>query len=210
MAAGLALSPDQIARLNTAERKRDDPKLKLKTRQDAIRTIAGIEKSRRDREDEVRALADVEETRALANARGEEVIDARVTPTRTRLRILSRDGLAYLYEGGLSQRRYDAGMIYRRAYEGAQARGTTARYGERLAGGDASEAATVRSTCDQKRSAMEMLCQDEAELTALRMVAGEGRTIRSFAGGGRSRRRHAKALLIALDRVADHNGLKAY
>jgi hypothetical protein len=205
-----ALNASEIARLNAAERKRDDVNLPMKARQNAVDQIAGIERQRRQKADDIKADADAIETRSLGEARGEEVATSKVSATKTRLRVISRDGLAYLYDAGLTQRRYDAGMIYRRAHEGAQARGTTAAYGERIAGGDGSEAAAVRAKCDLQRARMEELCHNTRELFALRFVAGEGRTIRSFATSGTARKSYMKALLAALDRVADHNGLRAY
>jgi hypothetical protein len=202
-----ALTRDQIGRLDRAEKKLTD--LNPKTRDAGREEIARLTREQARRTEDAEAQAAVQETSALSRGRGEEFKETKVSHTKTRLRILSRDGLAYLYENGLAQRRYDAGMLYRRAYEGAQPRSTPG-YGERLAPGDGSEAAAVRSECDRKRAEMEAVCDARRERTVLRLVAGEGRTIRSFARGGADRALYGQALLAALDKVADHNRLKRY
>lgn len=176
----------------------------------------------------------VVETATMAEQRGEQLgkvaaadLEGRVEggevykPTR----ILSRDGLAALFETGrLSTSQYAALRTYRVAFEMAAAGLRVANLNP--SGVSASRQASglpARSAAElQKAYVLARLRQIELavaglgarELRVLRKIAGEGQTIRSLGGGGKSREANTKALVRAAEAARDvlskpvHAGLK--
>lgn len=160
---------------------------------------------------EALALAQrLEETARLERARG-----GVVAQEGGRLRLTSRDGLQTLHErGGLERQEYEAGLMYRRAYEtlAAGPRSNLNRdfmsgvrgFGEAPADGFAE----IRAFRARKLAEWEALAATGRQLWVLRLVAGQGRTINSLGSGGSARLANAKALTEVLTAIAKERGLR--
>lgn len=160
---------------------------------------------------EARAHEDrMQETVTLARGRGEWVEQA-----HGRLRVTSRDGLQTLFDqGGLERPEYEAGMLYRRCYEALSA-GPRSNLARDFASGvrGFSEAHTdgfaeLRAFRAEKLRQWEALARTGRQVWALRLVAGQGRTINSIAQGGSARAANTKALMAVLGEIAKERGLR--
>ncbi len=160
---------------------------------------------------EAQAVAEgLEQTARMERARGETVEAA-----DGRLRITSRDGLQSLREhGGLEQPEYEAGMMYRRCYETLAGGPRSNLNRDFLSGvrGFAEAAADgfaeLRAMRARRLARWEALARSDRQLSVLRLVAGEGRTINSLASGGSARAANARALTEVLRAVAMERGLR--
>ena len=159
---------------------------------------------------EALALAErLDETVRLERSRGGEVEQA-----NGKLRLTSRDGLRTLLDrGGLEGPEYEAGMMYRRCYETLSAgpRSNLARdfmTGVRGGGGGADAFAEIRAQRAQRLAEWEALASTGRQLWALRLVAGQGRTINSLATGGSARLANTRALIEVLRAIAMERGLR--
>jgi hypothetical protein len=147
------------------------------------------------------------ETLALEQMRGEDVTIA----GDGALRITSRDGLDSL---PLSTTERAAALWYRELYERTQRAPKVASWGDRPMGEMRDRSCFKDWGLDTDRpQAVEAkvmaACKNGRGLTALRLVAGEGRTINSISGGkSQNRKLNTEALIVALDVVADFRGLQ--
>lgn len=149
--------------------------------------------------------------------------DFGVTMEKGRVRLRSRDGLASLNDtGSLTDDELKAGLAYRHCYETA-AGGLRSALGQTEGGGrnvpvgfaprDAAalQRAYVMARLAQMERTVGAEMHDGRELTVLRMVAGEGRTLSSLAAGGNAKVANLAALrraLAAVARVLPAKGLR--
>lgn len=150
----------------------------------------------------------------LAAEHGVELTRDRTLPG-VPLRATSRDGLIALHRAGrLTDVQAKAGLAYRLAYESA-AKGLGSAMGNLgMAGGGGKTATLSRSAMDLHRAylltrlnqmerAVSADLVDGRELHALRLIAGEGQTVRDVAGtSGHARAATADALGRALTIIA--------
>lgn len=143
------------------------------------------------------------------------------------IRMRSRDGLLSLHSTrAIDERLVKAGLAYRHVYEGASsgvASGMGALGGAPggsrkvvdLSSLTLEELKRARSKAELHRAylmvrlngmerAVAAAIVDGRELLALRMVVGEGRTVRSLTGGGKAATQYASAVKRALDAIATH------
>lgn len=206
----------QIARFDKLRRKLDLKTLSDEQRQATAEEMGKIERSTRDFADKQATQAHVEGLAALEALREGEVTHDRAGRPR-----VARDGLKTLAESGaINTTQWRAGLAYRKLFEEvAEEARVTAAYGDN-AGGSAGafnpdaeakrQRARVKSQWELK--ALDLLVSSTARngrgLTALRLVAGQARSIASFGGSGGSRRLYTEALILALDTLADNWGLQ--
>jgi hypothetical protein len=183
-----------------AGRRKTKPALRLR-----VIAEAGVSRA------EALALAQrLEETARLELARGGDV-----EREAGRMRLTSRDGLQTLYErGGLERPEYEAGLMYRRAFEALSAgpRSNLNRdfstgvrgFSEAGAGGFAE----LRAVRAEQLARWEDLAGTGRQLWVLRLVAGQGRTINSLGSGGSARLANTRALTEALRAIALERGLR--
>lgn len=166
------------------------------------------------------------ETAQLAQARGEQLgqvaqadLEGRVDQAIAELggkplRISSRDGLATLFEAGaISAHQYGAGRAYRVAFELASAGLRIANLNPTGFGGGKQHAGlAARSAAELQRAYVLLRLRrielavaglGARELRVLRLVAGEGYTIRELGGGGNSREANTAALRRALEAAVE-------
>jgi hypothetical protein len=129
------------------------------------------------------------------------------------VRITSHDGLQSLRErGGLEQPEYEAGLMYRHCYEtlagGPRSNLNRDFSGVRGSGGPPEGFAEQRAMRARRLARWEAMAASERELSVLRAVAGEGRTINSLASGGSARAANVRALTEVLRAVAVERGLR--
>lgn len=140
--------------------------------------------------------------------------DHGVTMAKGQVRLRSRDGLVSLNDtGSLTDEELKAGLAYRHCYEAA-AGGLRSALGQTEGGGRSLPVgfALRNAAALQRAYVMARLAQmertvgaemlDGRELTVLRMVAGEGRTLSSLAAGGNAKVANLSALRRALASVA--------
>ncbi len=195
------------------------------------------DRMRREQLDAFWAEQATAETASLAQGRGEEIgkvaqadleghVDRAVEALGAKpLRISSRDGLATLFEArAITAHQYGAGRAYRVAFELASAGLKIANLNPTGVGGGKQHAGlAARSAAElQKAYVLARLRQIELavaglgarELRVLRMIAGEGFTVRELGGGGNSREANTAALRRALEKAVEilaapvHKGLK--
>lgn len=202
-ADALGLDRDQVARLRVAYR------LMLGT--NAEKTEGGrIAVEVRDQ-----LQGDLADVVKAAEARGEKVSVFNADGAR---RIKGRDGLAMLREkDSVSDAQFKAGMAYRYCYEvasaGLRSGLATAGEGRGGKGGDGADLhrAYVMARLAQMERAVAAAAQDGRETIVLRLVAGEGRPVRSIAAGGHARTLDVEALrraLTAASKVLPAGGLR--
>jgi len=172
------------------------------------RRLLDVERWAQARKEEQSLQAHFESLSALESARG-----GRLTRQGDRVRAEGRDGLLSLYEKGvIGEAAYGAGLLYRNAFETVERgpRSQLDRDGARGSGpAEAMAWAERRSHLFGRMRAMEALAADVRALWCLRLCAGEGRTIRSLAGGGRGHGAATEGLRQVLEAIAEANGLKS-
>ncbi len=150
-------------------------------------------------------LARLDETVALATGRGEASVRA-----GRRVRIVSRDGLLHLLESGVIDRgQWEAGSLYRRAYEAMDV-GLKSTLSPDFGIGRGPETlawAERRAHLAGRLTEMEALAANGRQLWALRLCAGQGRTVRNISGGGRNYAATIGALRAVLSAIAGRYGL---
>jgi len=135
-------------------------------------------------------------------------------PKQGPLRLKTRDGLMSLHaSGSLSDGEVEAGLAYRLCVEHAGA-GLRSALAVSEGGGGRSyggfgprdRAALMRAylmaRLDQMERAVNAAAQDGRELLALRLIAGDGRTLTSITAAGNAKLAHLAALRRALSAVA--------
>lgn len=129
------------------------------------------------------------------------------------LRLKTRDGLlSLLSSGSLSGELGQAGLAFRHCFEASQADlqsvlgnpNPGADRGERRHGDREPAAlrrALILARLNQMERAVDAASRDGRELLALRLIAGEGRTLSSLASGGNAKVAYLAALVRALEAV---------
>ncbi|MDP3853164.1 hypothetical protein [Phenylobacterium sp.] len=162
------------------------------------------------REDAVGEVGPLDPRQAVAEEFGVEVVDGRI-------RIRNRDGLALLHRAkGLTDDQAKGGLAFRLCYE-AQAGGLASGLGNAGQGGGGRKVTSsvivqrsaaelhrvyILARLNQMERAVNAAMVDGRELHALRMIAGEGRTVREIAGSsGHAREAYRAALVRALDAI---------
>lgn len=179
--------------------------------------VSAQERERRRLWDQERLSRAREEERAL-QAHFEALADleagrgGRLRREGGRVRADGRDGLLSLFQQGvIGEAAFGAGLLYRNAFEIVE-RGPRSQLARDPSGpsgpAEAMAWAERRSHLFGRMKAMEALAPDLRALWCLRLCAGEGRTIRSLAGGGRGHARATAALQTVLEAIAEANGLK--
>lgn len=167
----------------------------------------------RVRAEAVAVASGLRETARLEAARcGGEVKRA---PNGGPLRLKTRDGLlSLLTSGGLSGELCQVGLAFRHCFEfslsGLQSvlgnpnpgadRGDQ-HYGDRDPA--ALRRALILARLNQMERAVDAVSRDGRELLALRLIAGEGRTLTSLASGGNAKVAYLAALVRALEAVRE-------
>ncbi|EDX81456.1 hypothetical protein BBAL3_2613 [Brevundimonas sp. BAL3] len=130
-------------------------------------------------------------------------------PASGPVRLKSRDGLVSLHtSGSLDDDEVRAGLAYRMCWEAASAGlKSSMANGERVSGGARGDALDIKraylmARLNQMERAVGAIMQDGRELLALRLIAGEGRTLTSLASGGNAKVAQLAALRRALAAVA--------
>ncbi|WP_419254463.1 hypothetical protein ACN2C6_03275 [Caulobacter sp. ErkDOM-YI] len=134
-------------------------------------------------------------------------------PKQGPLRLKTRDGLMSLHaSGSLSDGEVEAGLAYRLCVEhagaGLRSALATCEGGGRSHGGfgPRDKAALMRAylmaRLDQMERAVNAAAQDGRELLALRLIAGDGRTLTSITAAGNAKLAYLAALRRALAAVA--------
>lgn len=195
-------TPDQIRRLDHAERKIASPNPRIREKGFAEAMSVAVQHQARKlaaRDDERSA-----EVISLATARNESLITGERGAPKTRIRNLSQDGLDLLFTGGaITKRHRDAGLIFRSAYEACDP-AMVGAYGERL-GGDADphKGAMTRAKASIRRAAIIVMCATERERIGLEEIVGKGRTVRAVTKGGSAYGFMITALRQVLNRIAE-------
>ena len=161
-----------------------------------------LEASQREHREGLSLAASLGQTVALAERRGEVVVQA-----KGRVRIWSRDGLRSLYESGaLDGEQYEAGLSYRKCLEAVQSL-PGGLLGDAVDNGAPVDHGHLQALRACRLTIMEGLARTVREATTLRVVAGEGRAIRGLSGGGADYALNVKALGVILERIAERFGL---
>lgn len=167
------------------------------------RRLLAQERWAKTKEDERSLAESLAQTISLAEARGEEVVRQ-----GGRVQMADRDGLlSLLTSGGIDQSEFRAGLLYRQAFELLEA-GPRSNLNRSIGGGGGDAYAERRAQAGRRLEAMEDLATTAQELWALKLCAGEGQTVRSFAGGGRAHGAAVGALRAILGQIAAAYGLK--
>jgi len=186
-----------------------------------VEALKALEVSLRadDAADSVRLGLD--DTIALERGRGEIVDISRLSDTRGRVRIQSRDGLETLRRSGaIDDVQFKAGMLYRDIYEAADPeRDLRSQMGDLDRRGSGA-AVSARAEAWQERrlrlaGAMAVI-EDKVRIAdrnghavrALREVAGHARCISHVVTGGGGQGSYRRALGLALDVAANHFDLR--
>jgi hypothetical protein len=194
----LGLNRDQLARLRHAYMLQEKG-----TKRDRRRaTEIGAEVKRE-------LLAQLNESVDLEKKRGGKVIQPKSGPVR----MSHRDGLQLLWDSGaLSRRQLLAGMAVRELAE-LCTDGLRSQLEDRVGGGGSgsNDGLIVHLLLSAKNTlflsyieaAVQSKSRNGRELTMLRLVAGEGRTISSVSRAGADRALNTAALKVALTAAAD-------
>ena len=181
---------------------------------------AALERRSQDRELHER----LEETLNLSRSRGEEVELASDADSFIRIRVRSRDGLETLARAGaITAVQFKAGMLYRDLYEATDPeRDLRSQMSAQafLQGGGAGAGGRRPEAWAERRLRLSRLVatveakirtadRNDRAVGALREVAGHARCLSHMASGGGGQNACKRALILALDVVADHFGLVA-
>jgi len=165
----------------------------------------------------------ISDSLALARGRGETVETIGRSEARVRVRITSRDGLETLTKSGaINPVQFRAGMLYRALYEAVDPERdlrsqltAPAFLGAPGSGGGAPQAegwAERRLRLSRRISQIEtkvrIADRNGRAVQALREVAGHARCLSHVASGGGAQAAYRRALVVALDVIADHLGLQ--
>lgn len=200
---GEMLNQRQRKRLLLADRLVETGRREDRDRARAI--LREIESQKKDEAEAAALAARFTEQETLEKARGEWVERSASPEHKGRMRIRTRDGLLVLRDSGrLGPAQFAAGLLYRRVFEAVHHGELGSQLDGRQIGGSSQpkERLAIRAHNDAKRLAMEAIASPGRELTALRLVAGEGRCISHFAKGGSSQALYAQALAQVLGRLA--------
>lgn len=167
------------------------------------------------REESAALQEHIEALGKLEGGRGGEVSVSRAGA----IRVSNRDGLQNLLaSGALVPVQYYAGLKYRDLVEALREPLGSQLDDRKLgAGGEIDPEREQRRQRARQAKERELVkveamvthkAQNGRGLTALRLVAGEGRAVAQFGGSGTARALYTKALAGALDVLADHWGLQ--
>ncbi len=180
---------------------------------------AELDRRRRDRE----ARCGLEESLTLARARGEDVEVAHTSDSLVRIRVRSRDGLETLARSGaITAAQFKAGMLYRDLYEANDPeRDLRSQMSSQafLGGGAATVGAGRPEAWAERRLRLSRLVaqieskvriadRNDRAVTALREIAGHARCLSHVSAGGGGQAAYRQSLILALDVVATHFGLR--
>jgi hypothetical protein len=173
-------------------------RLALKER-DRLRRIEAWE---RHKAEEAEVQSGIDETVGLAISRGEQVESA-----KGKVRIRSRDGLRFLFDGGqLDQSEFEAGLFYRLCYETLES-SPRSNLNRDIRGANGAFAET-RAFRAMRLSEMETIAKPGRQATTLRLIAGQGRAVRAISSGGADFHLNVKALKVVLGEIADRYKLR--
>lgn len=142
------------------------------------------------------------ETVCLAVLRGEQVESG-----QGKIRIRSRDGLRFLFDGGqIDSSEYEAGMYFRKCWETLESSPRSNL--NRDIRGSNGQFAETRAFRAKRLAEMEAMAKPGRQAQTLRLVAGEGRAMRSLSTGGANFYLYVKALKVVLGEIADRYGLR--
>jgi len=215
------LGGDQIAALRAAEDEALSASFAARARAAAKFQALEAELERRRREREVRRGLD--ESLALARERGEEVEVAQASDSLVRVRVRSRDGLETLARSGaITAAQFKAGMLYRDLYEAndperdmrsQMSSQAFLQGGASTTGGGRPEAWAERRlrlsrVMAQVEGKVRNADRNDRAVSALREVAGHARCLSHMAAGGGAQAAYRRSLILALDVVASHFGVR--
>ncbi len=205
--------PPQVARFDKLRRKLDDKTLNEKQRQATVEEMGKIERAPSEDAERKAVNRHVEALAALEAMRGGDV--SRDHAGRPRV---ARDGLATLIRGGaLDVTQARVLKVYRRLFEAvAQEKRLTSAYNEMRGGGFDPEITSKQLRARHKLqwtlkgldALVDAAGVNGREITTLRLVAGEARTINSISPTSSNRKLNTEALIRAADTLADNWGLQ--
>lgn len=208
------LSPGQLRTLEAAERKMADAERRPgraghHDRKDARLLLQKLQADLLAEQTQSAVSKGQVESIALAAKRGEHIriVDGQVINQ-------DRDGLRNLVRtGGINPIHWMAGLKWRSIYEATE-RSLRSQIGQSTGGGveddrKLKDVGAQLVTRKEIEADVMAACKNGRGVTTLRLVAGEGRTITSISRPGKSSDRilNTKALVLALDIVADRFGL---
>ncbi|QUD88036.1 hypothetical protein [Phenylobacterium montanum] len=215
------LTGGQVILLRSAEQDAQSPAFAARAR--AAAKFHALEAELERRRGELEVIHGLDESLALARARGEQVEFARAADSIARVRVRSRDGLESLAStGAITDVQFRAGMLYRDLYEANDPeRDLRSQMSSKafVEGGSVSvgvgrpEAwAERRLRLSRQVAAVEakvrVADRNDRAVTALREVAGHARCVSHATAGGGAQARYRRALVLALDVVAEHFGVR--
>ena len=163
------------------------------------------------------------ESLSMARARGETVEVVSGADGYGRVRVASRDGLETLARSGaITPPQFRAGMLYRDLYEAAdperdlRSQMTSSAF---LAGGGSRGGQVGNEAWAERRlrlsrtiagveAQVRVADRDDRAVRALREVAGHARCLSHFVRGGGGQAAYRRALVLALDVVVGHFGVR--
>ena len=165
----------------------------------------------------------LDESMALARARGEQVERFQAPDALPHVRIRSRDGLETLANsGGITAAQFRAGMLYRGLYEANDPERDLRSQltAPAFLGGGSSGAAPGRAEAWAERrvrlsralatveAKVRIADRNDRAVNLLREVAGHARCLSHMARGGGGQAAYRRSLVLALDVVAGHFGVR--